>query len=202
MGAAGEAPDGELVLLAKDGNLDAFNSLVDRYQRPVYSLCYRILGRREAAEDAAQEAFIAAFRALAQFEGGNFKSWLFRIAANQCRDELRRERRRPSTFALTHGEGSEEETFDIPDASPPAEAGVISRELGASLSAMLLQLPFEQRQAITLIDVYELSYEEVAELTQTSIGTIKSRVHRGRERLRSLVLRRPELEQEVRRLGR
>ena len=199
---AGEATDGELVQLSKDGNLEAFNTIVDRYQRPVYSLCYRILGRREPAEDAAQEAFVAAFRALHQFEGGNFKSWLFRIAANQCRDELRREKRRPSTFALTHGEGSEEETFDLPDAAPEAASVLISRELGEALSRLLLELPFEQRQAVALIDVYELSYEEVAELTSTSIGTIKSRVHRGRERLRSLVVARPELREEVRRLGR
>jgi RNA polymerase sigma-70 factor (ECF subfamily) len=202
MAVAGEPSDGDIVQLAKDGDLGAFNILVDRYQRAVYGLCYRILGRRETAEDAAQEAFISAYRALPRFEGGNFRSWLFRIAANECRDELRREKRRPAGFSLTHGEGSEEETFDVPDPSPSMATGAISRELGESLSQLLLQLPFEQRQAVVLIDVYELAYDEVADMTSTSIGTIKSRVHRGRERLRSLVMGRPELREEVRRLER
>jgi RNA polymerase sigma-70 factor (ECF subfamily) len=201
MGEAGEAPDGQLVLLAKDGNLEAFNSLVDRYQRPVYSLCYRILGRREAAEDAAQEAFLSAYRALHSFEGGNFKSWLFRIAANQCRDELRREKRRIVAGPLVRGEGNEEETVDVPDAGPGPGMLLLSKEMGDTLERLLLQLPFEQRQAVVLIDIYELAYEEVSQLTATSTGTIKSRVHRGREKLRNLVLAAPELRDEVRRLG-
>jgi RNA polymerase sigma-70 factor (ECF subfamily) len=201
MGADSGTPDEELVLLAKDGNLGAFNSLVDRYQRPVYSLCYRILGNRESAEDAAQEAFISAFRAISRFEGGNLKSWLFRIAANQGRDELRRERRRPAGVPLVRGEGDDEEMVDPADPTPGAITEILSREMGAALESLLLLLPFEQRQAIVLIDVYELAYDEVASLTSTSIGTIKSRVHRGRERLRNLVLERPELREEVRRLG-
>jgi RNA polymerase sigma-70 factor (ECF subfamily) len=201
MGVAGEPPDGELVLLAKDGNMEAFNSLVDRYQRPVYSLCYRILGRREPAEDAAQEAFLSAFRAISSFEGGSFRSWLFRIAANQCRDELRRERRRLPAGPLARGEGDDEEPIDVPDPhAADATARLLSQELGAELEAMLMELPFEQRQAVVLIDVYELAYEEVAGLTATSVGTIKSRVHRGRERLRKLVNASPELRVEVRRL--
>src|SRR4029079_2922722 len=97
-------PDERLVLLAKDGNLEAFNSLVDRYQGAVYSLCARILGNRAAAEDAAQEAFINAFRSLRRFEGGNFRSWLLRIAANESKDELRRPKRR--------GAASLEQIFD------------------------------------------------------------------------------------------
>lgn len=201
MGAAGEAPDGQLVLLAKDGNLEAFNSLVDRYQRAVYSLCYRILGGREGAEDATQETFLSAYRALSSFEGGNFKSWLFRIAANQCRDELRRQKRRPVSAPLVRGEGADEEPVDLSDPSPEPDQLLLSRELGGRLEQLLLQLPFDQRQAVVLIDIYELAYEEVARLTSTSTGTIKSRVHRGREKLRNLVLASPELRDEVRRLG-
>jgi RNA polymerase sigma-70 factor (ECF subfamily) len=200
MTAASDAPDGELVELARAGRLEAFNLLVDRYERAVYGLCYRILGRREAAEDAAQETFLSAFRALASFEGGNFRGWLLRIAANQSKDELRRERRRLATSPLTRGEGADEEEVDVPDPGGPVDAPLLSRELGETLEGLLLELPFEQRQAVVLIDVYELAYEEVASLTSTSVGTIKSRVHRGRERLRNLVLSRPELREEVRRL--
>jgi RNA polymerase sigma-70 factor (ECF subfamily) len=201
MGAVGEPPDGELVLQAKNGSLEAFNSLVDRYQRPVYGLCYRFLGNREAAEDATQETFLSAYRAIDRFEGGNLRGWLFRIAANQCRDDLRRDRRRPATAPLFRESDGEEEPIDLPDPSPGAAEGLLTLELGETLQRLLLELPFEQRQAVVLIDTYEMAYEEAAEATATSIGTIKSRVHRGREKLRRLVLDDPELRGLIGRLG-
>ena len=193
MGTGGDTPDEQLVLLAKDGSLDAFNSLVDRYQGAVYSLSYRLLGLRESAEDASQEAFLSAYRALARFEGGNFRSWLLRIAANECKDELRRRNRKDASISLDDGGEDGGESIDVADASPGAELLLERLEMSHQLERLLLDIPFEQRQAIILVDVYDFQYDEVAAMTATSIGTIKSRIHRGRERLRRLLTSHREL---------
>ncbi|MGD9933120.1 MAG: RNA polymerase sigma factor [Dehalococcoidia bacterium] len=200
MSDVADLADATLVSLAKNGSLDAFNSLVDRHQAHVYGLCRRMLGQPEAAEDATQETFLAAFRGLAGFQEGNFQGWLLRIAANQCRDEYRRRGRRISAGTLTPGEPGDD-AIDIPDSGETAESAVLRSELGANLEQLLLEVPFEQRQAVVLVDIYELSYEEAARLLDISLGTLKSRIHRGRERLRRLVLAHPELFGEVRRLG-
>lgn len=202
MDTGGDPTDGRLVLLAKDGNLDAFNSVVERYQGAVYSLCYRLLGQREAAEDAAQEAFLSAYRALPRFEGGNLRSWLLRIAANESKDELRRRRRRQPALSLDDGGEDGGESIDMPDHSAGAELLLLRHEMGEKLEELLLLIPFEQRQAILLVDLYDFQYDEVAALTATSVGTIKSRIHRGRERLRRLLADRRELFGDVLRPGR
>jgi len=200
MSEVGDLPDAELVSLAKNGSLDAFNSLVDRHQAHVYGLCRRMLGQPEPAEDATQETFLAAFRGLHGFKEGNFQGWLLRIAANQCRDEYRRRSRRIATATLTPGDAGSD-AIDLPDTAETAEGTTLRHELGTALEQLLLELPFEQRQAIVLVDVYDLSYDEAASLLETSLGTLKSRIHRGRERLRRLVLAHPELFGEVHRLG-
>jgi len=192
MEAGLDQPDERLVLLAKDGNLDAFNSLIDRHQGAVYSLCARILGSREAAEDATQEALLSAYRSISRFAGGNFRSWLLRIAANESKDELRRRRRRPAT-SLDAMFDSDGPPMEIPDHAATADELLERAEVGASLERALLEIPFEQRQAIVLVDLYDFQYDEVATLSGTSIGTIKSRIHRGRERLRGILTGRVEL---------
>ncbi len=191
-----EAPntgDEELVVLARGGDLDAFNRLVDRYQGSVYSLCVRLLGNREAAEDAAQEAFLSAYRALDRFQGGSFRSWVLRIAANEAKDELRRRRRKDGATSLEAIFDRQESPVEIPDPSEGAEVIVERHDFGRALEIALGDLPFEQRQAVLLVDVYEFAYEEVARLTKASVGTVKSRIHRGRERLRQAMIARPEL---------
>lgn len=194
--------DEELVLLARDGNLGAFNSLVERYQGAVYSLCLRLLRDREAAEDATQETFLSAYRAIRRFEGGNLRSWLLRIAANASKDELRRRKRKdPGTSFEAYGEQSGT-PFEVADEGPlPAE--VLERhENSAELEQLLAGLPPDQRDAIVLIDIYDFAYQEAADTLGASVGTLKSRVHRGRERLRQLLLSRPELIEGRRRLER
>lgn len=202
MGDGLDPTDERLVLLAKDGSLDAFNSLVDRHQGSVYSLCLRLLGNREAAEDAAQETFLSAYRALNRFDGGNFRSWLLRISANQSKDELRRKRRKDATQSLNEMFDRPDAPLQVPDNGESAEDRVERLEMGRDMEALLGELTEEQRQAIVLVDIYDFRYEEVAKLTGASVGTVKSRIHRGRERLRTLVLARPELSAAVRRLGR
>lgn len=194
MGAGDQPTDGHLVLLARNGNLEAFNSLVERYEGAVFGLCLRILGNRESAEDATQEAFISAYRAIERFEGGNIRSWLLRIGANQARDELRRGKRRAPSFSLSKADDDPDAApFELPDTTAGAERLLLDREFGHEIEALLAMLPAQQRQAVVLVDVYDFAYDEVATMTQATLGTVKSRVFRGRERLRELVVARPEL---------
>jgi RNA polymerase sigma-70 factor (ECF subfamily) len=179
-----EPADERLVLLSKDGDLDAFNRLVDRYQGAVYSLCLRLLGNPQSAEDATQEAFLSAYRSISRFEGGNIRSWFLRIAANESKDELRRRSRRDRAGSLDQMFGTIEAPIEVPDPAPGADAELERKELGATLQRALDQLPFDQRQAVILLDVYGYHYEEIAVMTGASLGTVKSRIHRARERLR------------------
>lgn len=194
-----ETADEHLVSLSKDGNIAAFNSLVERYQGAVYNLCVRLVGDRGAAEDATQEAFLSAYRSLGRFEGGSFRSWLFRIAANECKDELRRRSRRPAE-SFTTRDDDDGPALEIADPGEGAAEIVERLALGESIQRALLLLPFDQRQVIVLSDVHGYHYEEIARITGSNVGTVKSRIHRGRERLRVLLLEEPELFGRTRRL--
>jgi RNA polymerase sigma-70 factor (ECF subfamily) len=194
--------DDELVSLTKDGSLDAFNSLVERYQSPVYSLCLRLLGSPQAAEDAAQEAFLSAYRALPSFAGGNVRSWLLRIAANESKDELRRRKRKDPAGSLNEMFGNPDSPIEVPDPGDAVELVVERKELSDHIQQALLRVPFDQRQAVVLADLYGYHYDEVATMTGASVGTVKSRIHRGRERLRMVLASEPELFGNPRRLDR
>lgn len=186
-----ETADEHLVSLSKDGNLDAFNSLIERYQGSVYNLCLRLVGDRGAAEDAAQEAFLSAYRSLARFAGGSFRSWLFRIAANECKDELRRRGRRPVESFMSGD--AEHPAFEVADSSEGAPELVERKSVAGAIQTALMTLPYDQRQAVVLSDVHGYHYEEIATITSSNVGTVKSRIHRGRERLRAFLLEQPEL---------
>ena len=175
---------------ARNGDLDAFNELVVEYERLVYNLCYRMLGQTQLAEDMTQDAFVAAWRNIGNLRGEAFRPWLLRIAANLCRDELRRRVRRPSSsldFALEAG------VPEPPDHEPLPEQSALNSELRSQLQAALAQLPDDQRTAIVLCDVEGLDYAEIAQVMATSLGTVKSRIARGRLKLRELLSREPEL---------
>jgi RNA polymerase sigma-70 factor (ECF subfamily) len=192
-GSLAEASDEQLVLLSKDGDIAAFNSLVERYQRHVFNLCYRLLGHREAAEDATQETFLSAYRAIASLAGGSVRSWLLRIAANQSKDELRRRGRKDQAGSLDQIFDSFDAPVEIPDGARPPEEIAMNHEVARALQLALLELPFEQREAILLADVQGFHYEEIASMTGASEGTVKSRIHRGRARLREIISPRGEL---------
>jgi len=195
-----DPPDERLVSLSKDGSLDAFNSLVERHQTAVYNLCLRLLGQPQAAEDAAQEAFLSAFRALPRFAGGNFRSWLLRIAANESKDELRRRRRKDASASLSQIYDNSELPLEPADDVAGTELLYERKEAEAAIQTALLELPFDQRLAVTLCDLQGLPYEAVATATGASLGTVKSRIHRGRIRLREVIMTNPELFGVARRL--
>lgn len=200
MAASPEPADEGLVAAAQRGDLTAFNSLVARYQTPLFNLCLRMLGDRQAAEDATQEAFLSAHRALPRFAGGSLRNWLTRIAANQCKDELRRRRRRGTTSSLDRIVDTDEGSLEIPDEAPTAPELAERAELGRQLQLALDVLPADQREAIVLVDLHEFRYGEAARVAGVSVGTVKSRVHRGRRRLRAYLRAHPELIAGYRRL--
>lgn len=176
--------DEETLRRARGGDLDAFNELVAAYEGIVFSLCYRLLGQRQAAEDATQEAFIAAWRNLGGLRGDAFRPWLLRIAANACRDELRRRARRPAASLDVALEAGLPEPADP---APSPESGALQSELRLRLEEALGRLPPDQRLAVILRDVEGLDYTEIGAVMKTSLGTVKSRIARGRGRLRELL---------------
>lgn len=193
MDATVDVLDEELVRQSKEGDLDAFNRLVERHQNAVYSLCVRLLGNREAAEDATQEAFLSAYRAISRFEGGNVRSWLLRIGANQAKDELRRNKRKYQASSLDEIFETLDQPVEVADkAETPAERAARA-ETARALQDALMQLPFDQRRAVVMVDVLGYQYDEAARMCETTTGTIKSRIHRAREKLRTIVNRDTEL---------
>ncbi len=187
-----ETEEAVLVERSQGGDLDAFNALVLAYQGQVYNLCLRMLGSPQAAEDAAQEAFIAAYRAVPRFRGGRFRAWLLRIAANACYDELRRRRSRPQ-IPLEAPADDDRPRAELPASDEPLEQRAERLELARCLQEGLASLPPDQRLAVILRDVQGLAYEEVAEATGASLGTVKSRISRGRAAMRDFLLARGEL---------
>ena len=175
-----------LIHSAQNGDLDSFNTLILHYQDSVFHTALRILGDEDLAQDAAQEAFISAFRSISTFRGGSFKAWLMRTVTNACYDELRRQKRRPTT--PLEPETSNGEEMDSPKwlADPnmtPAERSEAD-ELEHAVQHCLDALPMEFRTVVVMADIQGMDYSEVATASKVPLGTIKSRLARARLRLR------------------
>jgi len=170
--------DEELVTLSQGGDLDSFNQLVLRWERPIYALAYRVIGREEDARDVAQETFLRAFRALKGFKGqAKFSSWLYRIALNLCRDWIRRERRAPVAQAP---EGID--IIELAGEATPSESIeelVGRRQLGRAVSKAMALLPEDQRTAIILKEYHGLTFQEIADLLDCPLSTVKTRLYQG-----------------------
>jgi len=182
-----------LIQAAQRGDLSAFNELVLHYQNRVFNLAYRIMGDEDSAADATQEAFISAYQAIGGYRGGSFRAWLMRIVTNACYDELRRRKRRPTSSL---------EALYVTDTAPgePLANGVEGPEafaqrqdLNRALQAGLQTLPAEQRVALVLSDVQGYNYQEIANITGASLGTVKSRLSRARAKMRDYLLAQGEL---------
>jgi RNA polymerase sigma-70 factor (ECF subfamily) len=183
--------DASLVARARSGDLAAFNALVETHQDCVYGLCLRILASTQAAEDVTQDAFLSAYRRIETFRGGVFRAWLLRIAANACTDELRRRGRRPQiSLDQASADGF---PIDRADGSESPEDSVLRGELSRHIQAGLMTLPIDQRAVVVFCDIQGLTYEEIAEALGVSLGTVKSRLSRGRARLREILLKQREL---------
>jgi RNA polymerase sigma-70 factor (ECF subfamily) len=181
-----------LVASARKGDARAFNQLVLLYQGMAYNVAYRILGDADSAADATQDAFLSAFKAIRQFRGGSFKAWMLRIVTNSCYDQLRVKQRRP-TDSLDDLEIEEDHLRPLQDPSEQPDEHVERLQLNQVLQDGIQRLPVEQRVVLVLSDVQGLNYQEIAEATGLSLGTVKSRLSRGRARLRDLLLEQKEL---------
>ena len=185
-----DAEDSELVVRSKDGGLNAFNFIVQRYQSQVLNLSARIIEDRGRAEDVTQQTFISAHRAIGRFRGGSLRAWLMRIAANASRDSLRWSRQRPEQSL---DESLESPSFQPASAEASPEEHAERSELNAELQKAILALSDDQRAVLVLIDVQGFSYEETAESVGASIGTVKSRLNRARRPVRDILMERREL---------
>ena len=166
--------DEELVRRFRAGEPEAFTDLVRRHQHRVYSVCLRVLGDADAAADVAQETFLTVLRKLDGFRGdAAFTTWLHRVAVNACYDELRRKRRRPMLHAVAE-DGPEHE------AGPPAPDHADEVAGTHDVAAALASIPEEFRMALVLADVQDMAYEQISKVLDVPVGTVKSRVHRGR----------------------
>jgi RNA polymerase sigma-70 factor, ECF subfamily len=179
----------DLITAALQGDLEAFNQLVLRYQDTVYTHAYYLLNDQAAAEDISQEAFILAFQKLSQYRGGSFRAWLIRIAANACYDEIRRwKRKRQIPLVPLDDDGDEVESpYWVADQGPSVEEIVERDEFGERVQSLLDELPFVLKTAVLMIDIQEMDYAEAAQALGIPMGTLKSRLVRGRLKLRSLL---------------
>ncbi len=181
-----------LIASAQKGDDRAFNQLALLYQSRAYNLAYRILGEPDGAADAAQEAFLAAFKAMPKFRGGSFKAWILRIVTNACYDQLRVKQRRPAD-SLDDLPVEQDHALLLRDESEQPDEYAERQELRQVIEAGILALPIEQRVVVVLSDVQGLSYQEVAQAAGIALGTVKSRLSRGRAKLRDYLLQQREL---------
>ncbi len=172
-----------LIADAQKGKVDAFNELVLTYQHQVYNLAYRIMGDPASAADATQDAFISAYRSLSRFRGGSFKSYLLRIVTNRCYDELRRRKRRPAT-SFEDVDIDEDANPMLTNGGENPEEYTERQEVADVIQTGIEALPPDQRVTLVLSDVQGMSYQEIAEVTEVALGTVKSRLARARSKLR------------------
>ncbi|MFL7791616.1 MAG: RNA polymerase sigma factor [Anaerolineae bacterium] len=175
--------ESSLIADAQKGKVDAFNELVLTYQQQVYNLAYRIMGDPASAADATQDAFISAYQSLPRFRGGSFKSYLLRIVSNRCYDQLRRRKRRPATSFEDVDIDEDANPMLANDGENPEEY-TERQEMARVLQAGIEALPPDQRVTLVLSDVQGMSYEEIADVMEVALGTVKSRLARARSKLR------------------
>jgi RNA polymerase sigma-70 factor (ECF subfamily) len=170
--------DEELVDRSRSGDVESFNQLIIRWERPIYALAYRVIGREEEARDVCQEAFLRAFRALPGFKGqAKFSSWLYRITLNLCRDWIRRHRR-----VQIQQMPEDTDPLDLAAQMGPVESIedlAARRELTVVVERAMALLPDEQRTAIILKEYHGLTFQEIADLQGCPLSTVKTRLYQG-----------------------
>jgi RNA polymerase sigma-70 factor (ECF subfamily) len=171
---AEDRTDAELIERYLNGDAAAFSALVRRHEKRVYNLCYRMLGRDEDARDASQDAFLTALRKLSSFRGeAQFTTWLHRVTVNACYDVLRKKKREPMLETPR-----EEDAPEPPGPASPDHAD--SAVTAVDVQRALMKVPQEFRAVLVMHDVHDMAYEDVAESLGIPVGTVKSRLHRGR----------------------
>jgi RNA polymerase sigma-70 factor (ECF subfamily) len=188
--------DEELVSRSQGGDVDSFNQLILRWERPIYALAYRVIGREEDARDVCQETFLRAWRALPRFKGeAKFSSWLYRITLNLCRDWIRKQRRAPVSQLP-----EDVDVLEMAAATGPTESIedlAARRELTAVVEEAMALLPAEQRTAIILKEYHGMTFQEIADLQGCPLSTVKTRLYQGLSVLRRHLERQGQLVPEM-----
>ncbi|MEL7626710.1 MAG: RNA polymerase sigma factor [Anaerolineaceae bacterium] len=184
-----------LIEKAVEGDLDAFNQLILTYQDLAFNVAYRIMADEAAAADATQDAVISMYRKLDSYRGGSFKAWFLRIVTNACYDELRRQKRRPSIpLEPETDEGDPIESPEwVADKSPGLEETMMNAQLEKAIQDCLNKLNDKHRVVMIMVDVSGEDYETVAEVIQSPVGTVKSRLSRARLKMQECLQSRGEL---------
>lgn len=176
-----------LIDSARQGDQDAFAQLIRLYEKRIFALTLRMCRNPADAEEAAQEAFLAAWQGLAFFRGdSSFSTWLYRLASNACVDLLRRESRHRSAAGPSLND--EDVSVDAVDPAPTPHMLAEQAELRRQIEDGLAALPEDYRQVLILREIHQRSYDEISEILSLDLGTVKSRINRGRKRLRKFLL--------------
>lgn len=187
--------DDELIKKCKAGDIEAFEKLIQRYEKKVFTIAYRYMGNKEDADDLAQEALIKVYKSIKKFRGESlFTTWLYQIVANVCRDALRKKARKQETSIdspIITEEGETKREFGDSSLSPEILAEKAETE--HYLQTLISQLKVEYKVVIIMREIQGFSYEEIAEELGCSLGTVKSRLNRARKHLRERIIRDEEL---------
>lgn len=180
----------ECITKCKEGDMDAFSVLVESYENKILNHCFRMLGNVTDAEDATQEVFVKVFRFIKSYsEQSSFSTWIYKIASNVCLDQLRKNKRQLKDTVSLHQQNSEGEEFllAVEDDAPSPYDVARKKEANRVLYQALDNLSADQRQVIVLRDIEGFSYEEIAKITKTAPGTVKSRINRARQNLQQIL---------------
>ena len=185
-----EYDERSLIERASGGDPEAFNRLMERHERRMYAVALRMCANREDAQDCLQEAMLRVYRSIGGFKGeASFSTWVYRITMNTCLDELRRRKNKQSSSL---DDLLDEGWAPADDRSSP-EKHAVRAETARALRQTIQELPEDMRAAVVLRDIQGYTYEEIAGILETNVGTIKSRISRGREKLREKMREKPEL---------
>lgn len=188
--------DVELIGKFNNGDLDAFEQLIIRYEKKIYSICFYFLKNREDAEDAAQEIILKLYKKLGSFRNeASFSTWMNYVASNTCRDYLRK-RKRNKVLYLDDDIQTEDGRIsrELPSEESTPEERVENKELGALMQDTIAKLKEDHREILLMREYQELSYEEIAEILGISVGTVKSRIYRARKDLKAILSTGEQLE--------
>ena len=182
--------ESKLIRRAPDGDAASFTTLMGMHERRMYAVALRMCGNSEDAQDCLQEAMLRIYRSISGFKAqSSFSTWVYRITMNTCLDELRKRKNRPNTSL----DGLLDAGWAPVDGGESPEGHALRGEVRRSLSQFIQELPEDMRAAVLLRDVQGYAYEEIAQILDTNVGTIKSRISRGREKLREKIAARSEL---------
>lgn len=191
-----EQNEQELLKRCQNGDMEAFETLIEVYQKRMINYCYRMLGNRSDAEDAAQEVFVKVFRFIDKFSGdASFSTWLYKVASNVCLDFLRKHKKPEHQAVSLYQTNSDGEEFDlhIEDSTYSPYEQLKQTEAQRALALALDKLSAEHKNVIVLRDIHGLSYEEIGRIVGAAEGTVKSRINRARLQLQKLLEKDREL---------